>query len=99
MRPVLHGDMTAAARALLCFPEKRRVGVFNRMLTEAEAADKYRKSTGRCHPLWGNGSLMAAANTRPQAAEPFLDDLEYCSILALAFEGLLAWRLNQRRRA
>lgn len=95
MRPVLHGDMTAAARALLCLPERARSGAFDRMLLEAEAADKYRKKKGLAHPIWGNGSLMAAANTRPQAPEPFLDCVEYCGILALAFERLLAWRLSQ----
>lgn len=99
MRPVLHGDMTAAARALLCFPKDRRARAFALMITEAEAADKYRKVTGRRHPLWGNGSLMAAANARPQAPEPYLDDMEYCGIMALAFESLLAWRLKQRKRA
>lgn len=95
MRPVLHGDMTAAARALLSLPDGARRGAFDRMLLEAEAADKYRKKLGIAHPVWGNGSLMAAANTRPQAPEPFLDNVEYCGILALAFDRLLAWRLAQ----
>lgn len=98
MRPVLHGDISAAVRALLCVPRSARQQVFDRMIIEAEAADKFRKSTGRAHPAWGNGSLMAAANLRQQAPEPMLDDTEYCSTMALAFDQLLAWRLAQRAR-
>lgn len=98
MRPVLYGDISAVARALLCHPARGRVSLFDRMIVEAEAADKYRKRYGRAHVNWGNGSLMAVANTRPQADEPYLDCPEYCCVMALVFCGLLAWRRGQMAR-
>ncbi|WP_380052806.1 hypothetical protein ACFE33_09830 [Falsihalocynthiibacter sp. SS001] len=90
--------MSSAACALLKLPEEARAGAFDEMLMQAEAADKYRKVTGRAHPRWGNGSLMAVARTHPIAREPFLDHLEYCAILAMIFERLLEWRIAQRAR-
>ena len=45
------------------------------MLEKAHAADRFRKNCGRAHPLWGNGSLMAAALTEcGRAGEPRLSD-------------------------
>lgn len=104
MRPVLHGDVVTAARVLLRLPEGARVGQMRRMLEQATAADRYRKKLGRAHPFWGNGSLMAVAMGRPMAREPFLDDLAYCSCLALVFEALIGWRcenagLNRSRNS
>ncbi|OOY12605.1 hypothetical protein BMG00_01780 [Thioclava marina] len=32
-----------------------------RLFDEAHAADLYRKRLGRLHPIWGDGTLMAAA--------------------------------------
>ncbi len=89
MRPVMHGDVAAAGCALLRVAPEARFGLMSRLLSEAEAADQYRQETGNIHPLWGNGSLMAAAMARPRAREPFLDDLEYCACMALVFDALL----------
>jgi hypothetical protein len=33
-----------------------------RLIDRADAADRYRRRTRRAHPLWGNGTLMAAAH-------------------------------------
>lgn len=90
MRPVLHGDVTAAGRALLAVAPVARPQLLSRMLCEADAADMFRRETGRAHPLWGGGSLMAAAMARPRAPEPFLDDPEYAACLALVFDALVA---------
>lgn len=90
MRPVMHGDVAAAGCALLRVAPEARPGLMSRMLSEAEAADQYRQKTGRVHPLWGNGSLMAVAMARPRAREPFLDNPDYCACMALVFDVLLA---------
>ncbi|MBB4022054.1 MULTISPECIES: DUF7742 family protein [Actibacterium] len=99
MRPVLHGDVVAAARALLPLPDCARAAALRGMLARAAAADAYRKRFGRAHRAWGNGSLMAVALPRVRGAEPFLDDAEYCRCLALVFETLAAWRAENRGRA
>ena len=61
MRPVLHGDIVAAARALYRLESTARGAELDRMFRHAAWADTYRKRTGRVHPVWGDGSLMAVA--------------------------------------
>lgn len=96
MRPVLHGDVVAAAMALLQVPQGRRAIAFDAMLDRASAADSYRKRFGRRHPEWGDGSLMAVALPRVFGPEPFLDDLEYCRCMALVFDRLVGWRIGSK---
>lgn len=96
MRPVLHGDVTAAARALYLLPEEERGSALARLMDEARWADAYRKRTGRAHPFWGDGSLMAAALRRPVAKEPVLSDADYCRCLIRVFEALVARRAQPR---
>jgi len=89
MRPVGHGDVSAAACALLHVAADARARLLGRMLAEAETADAYRQETGRLHPLWGNGSLMGAALGHARAREPFLDDPQYASCMAMVFDALV----------
>lgn len=103
MRPVLHGDVAAAARALLSVPEMDQRASMLEMLEHASVADAYYKRFGRGHPVWGNGSLMAAALCYDRAAEPFLDDPSYCRCWVVVFEALILWRseralFNQPRK-
>ena len=90
MRPVLHGDVVTAARALLAAPAGGRDGLAARLIHEAGAADAHRRRTGRRHPDWGDGTLQAAAARRPLAPEPRLDDPAYATCMLLVFEALLA---------
>lgn len=89
MRPLLHGDISNAARALLNVPQAMRGGLCARMIDEAEAADEYAGSRGRLHPLWGNGSLMSAARKRMLADEPTFDDVDYCACFEMVLRQLL----------
>ncbi|MDO6586059.1 hypothetical protein Q4543_11045 [Salipiger sp. 1_MG-2023] len=92
MRPVLHGDLVAAARALLCVPREQRWRVARDLVAQADVADRYRRRLGRVHPGWGNGTLMAAALGRPCAPERRLDDPDYTDCLILALEAVRYWR-------
>jgi len=101
MRPVLFGDVTAIARSLLKMKDKDRATAVHQALTQASAADAYRIRTGKLHQRWGNGSLSSAVERYPKASEPFLDDIDYCSCMALVFTSLVNWRqekaaFNQR---
>lgn len=89
MRPVLHGDVVAAACYLLTIPETVRRGAMTRLLDQAEMADRFRVKVGRLHPFWGDGSLEAAARKHPVTCEPFLDDPRYVECLVLVFQCLL----------
>jgi len=67
MRAVGLGDLAAAAGALLAEAPARRPALAARLVAEARAAEVCRRASGRSHPVWGNGTLMAAALARPQA--------------------------------
>lgn len=99
MRLIGAADLFAAARALLAVPEALRGGLMARMIHEAEAADRYRKRLGRVHPVWGNGTLEAAARGHPLAAAAGLGDAAHLACLALALEALVAHRSGRHRAA
>jgi hypothetical protein len=97
MRPVLHGDVSAAARALLAAPPMDRDRLCSRMIREAELADTHVCQTGRIHPLFGNGSLMAAARGRRLADEPGFDDPQYCQCFEIVLRHLIRFQINRTR--
>jgi hypothetical protein len=90
VRPVLHGDLVAAARALLAVAPRLRPGLARRMLRSAELADRHRRLYGRPHPRFGGGSLMAAAAAWPMRPEPSLDDPDYLECLQSMLAALRA---------
>ncbi|WP_433989220.1 hypothetical protein SuNHUV7_35510 (plasmid) [Pseudoseohaeicola sp. NH-UV-7] len=63
----------------------------------SELADRHRARTGRVHPFWGNGSLMAAARAHPLAPEPDFDNDSYCACMELVLRALVDWRISQTR--
>lgn len=97
MRPVLHGDVSAAARVLLTVPQRNRDRLCAIMIAEAELADRYVARTGKLHPQFGNGSLMAAAHGRRLANEPGFDDLQYCQCFEIVLRHLIRLHINQTR--
>ncbi|MCG6901794.1 MAG: hypothetical protein LJE68_03850 [Rhodobacter sp.] len=97
MRPILHGDVVAAARALYALPEVRRAQALDGMLRTAARADTYRLWTGRVHPRWGDGSLMVTALGRRPPPEPPLNDTDYCGCMAMVFEALVGWLGRDRQ--
>ncbi len=98
MRLLGAADLFAAARALLAAPEPLRAGLMARMIHEAEAADRYRRRIGRVHPLWGNGTLEAAARGHAPGPSRALHDNDHLACLALVLEALVAHRARPDRR-
>jgi hypothetical protein len=94
MRPVMHGDVGNAARALLAVAADQRADLCQRLIGEAEAADRHMRRTGRLHPLWGNGSLMSAARRRVLADETGFDDPAYCQCFETVLRALVKHRLS-----
>lgn len=97
MRSVTHGDVVAAARVLYMRAEDERGALMERLLRQARRGDRYRRETGRVHPFWGDGSLMAAALSLSPPPEPALADEEYCACLAQVFEALISRERSSRR--
>ena len=96
MRRILAGDVAAAARALHAVPDAARAARLAELIARAEAADQHRAATGRAHPLWGGGSLMAAARGQARGPEPDFDDDAYCACWIAVLEGLIAYRAGAR---
>lgn len=67
------------------------------MIAEAELADRHVAMTGRLHPFYGNGSLMAAARSRVLADEPGFDDLQYCQCFEMVLQSLIRFHINRPR--
>ncbi|MFT5001409.1 MAG: hypothetical protein ACI861_002490 [Paracoccaceae bacterium] len=91
MRPILHGDVVASARALLAVDEAKRCRLMQRLISEASLADVYRRHRGRAHPMWGDGSLEVAASSHDLMPEPYLDEVDYCQCMCVVFEALIQW--------
>jgi hypothetical protein len=98
MRPVLHGDVSNAARALLSVPQGLREALCIQLIHEAESADVYTRRVGRLHPVWGNGSLMSAARKRVLADEPTFENAEYCVCFEMVLRQLIEWRINRTHK-
>lgn len=96
MRRVLAGDVAAAARALLAVPAAERGARLAALFSRAEAADRHRAATGRAHPLWGGGSLMAVARAEARGTEPDFDDDAYCACWIAVLDGLIRHRAAAR---
>ncbi len=92
MRPVLPGDITAAARVLLAVPAQRRTSLARRLIDEASAADRYCQCHHMVHPRWGNGTLSAAAHGHDMQRESGFGDPDYMECQLRVFEALLAPR-------
>ncbi|WP_298847620.1 hypothetical protein [uncultured Ruegeria sp.] len=97
MRPVLHGDVSAAARALLAVPQQDREPLCIRMIYEAELADRFLERTGKLHRVYGNGSLMAVARNRVLADEPGFDDLQYCQCFETVLHQIVRFLATRTR--
>ncbi len=97
MRPLLHGDVSSAARALLSAPPDHREHLCAQLIAEAELAVIHVQATGRLHPVFGNGSLMAAARRKPLADEPSFHNLQYCECFEMVIRHLIRYHLSRMR--
>lgn len=89
MRRVLIGDLIALADLLAAGWRGDPVT----LLAEAHAAHRFHRRTGRAHPLWGNGSVMARALAEGCAAPP--TGLPSLVGLERAVAAILQWKLRR----
>lgn len=96
MRGLAQSDLSVAARRLIGLPEVAWEQTVQDLLDRAHAADLYRKRLGRWHPLWGNGTLAAAARLGDRGVglppEPFLSDHRFFAALGAVIDGVMHWR-------
>lgn len=94
MRPVTTIDLIASARVLMALPEARRSAAMTALIARAAMADQYRHATGRQHPVYGNGTLLAAALAHPRG-DTEGDEMGYLACLACAIDAVLDWRARR----
>lgn len=92
MRPLLPGDLDCAVAVVMAHPPESRAGVAQRLLFQADVADRYRKRLGRAHPDYGSGSLMSAALSWPLGARGRVYDASYCAALIVVLTAVQDWR-------
>lgn len=88
MRAVQLSDLMAAAQAMVLVADNDRVALRDRMLREAEMADRFTRTLGKIHPLWGNGTLKDVARRHGGDKGAALDDPAACDALILLLKGL-----------
>ena len=90
MREIVHGDVVAAACALLAVTPEGWEARIAGYLIRADAADRYRRRIGRAHPRWGNGSLMGAVLCEAGIwPEPRLSDPVYAEAMVAVLMALI----------
>lgn len=99
MRPVLPNDLDRCARALMVLEEGARSDHMLQLLSAADLADRYRKRTGRMHPVHGDGSLGVAAWRAGLGTRPDRCDIAYCLCLSIVLEKLHFWRQERGAHA
>nr|WP_292065478.1 hypothetical protein [Marivita sp. XM-24bin2] len=94
MRPLLYNDVLAAVAAVSAAPASVQVERAAEILREADLADAYRRRYGAAHPVFGDGSLLAAALRRGQSGSTSFQTPDSLCAWITVLQALLA-RLPQ----
>ena len=89
MRDPSGADLLLFARALMLVPAEARASVAARILHEVDVADQHLRVQNRCHPAFGDGSLMSRCLLLLPPAEPMLSDRDFLSSTIVACQSLL----------
>ena len=88
MRPIHLTDLDQAVRTLLALPRDRHPATARAIVAGAGLADRYRKRLRRRHPVWGDGTLAAAARGIGAPVCRVRCDADYRDALALLLVAL-----------
>jgi len=80
---------------LLHLPGEERAGAIRRFIAFAAAADRFRRSTGRLHRVWGDGTLCAAVAHQPRARARSFEDPDYARCWALVLDAVMRFRTGR----
>lgn len=98
MRPILYGDIVAAASVIRCVDPDARRTFLDQMMDRAHCADKFRKRLGLLCPGFGDGTLAATCAGRPRQTGGYFSDPDYADCMRNVFEAILTWKSLQRIR-
>lgn len=89
MRAPAASEIVLLARVLTRLAPEDRPFLASTILAEADAADQHLRLTGRAHPTFGDGSLMARCARLSPPPEPLADDRAFLLCLILAANAVL----------
>jgi hypothetical protein len=95
VRRLIFDDLLSLARALHPLPEAERESAGRLILEQAHAADRFRASCGRNHPLWGNGTLDAAARRHGLSAASNLSEDAFLRCLHASLGEVIKWKATK----
>lgn len=81
--------MLLLCRILSRVSARQRMTFAVQILSEVEAATRHLAMTGRCHPAFGDGSLMARCHQLFPPQEPMACDQDFLGSMIVACEALL----------
>lgn len=88
MRAPAASEIVLLARVLTRLAPEDRPFMASTILAEADEAERHLRLTGRAHPTFGDGSLMARCARLSPPPEPLADDREFLLCLVLAANAL-----------
>ena len=88
MRAIHLSDLDIATRVLLAITEADRATCARKMAEAAHVADCFRKRMRRRHPIWGDGTLAAAAFATGTPVPPARCDPAYRQTLCLLLRAI-----------
>jgi uncharacterized protein YecE (DUF72 family) len=90
MRPPSASEIILLARVLTRIVDTDRQGSAMTLLSETDEAERYLRLTGRPHPVFGDGSLMARCHRLKPPSEALADDRDFLICLVIAANAMLS---------
>jgi hypothetical protein len=88
MHPPLAGEVVLLARVLLLTPAAEQASIARGLLLEVESAFRHFCAHQKCHPAFGDGSLMGRLLPLCPPAEPLATDAAFLTALSNAAVAL-----------
>ncbi|GHA43170.1 hypothetical protein GCM10008927_04740 [Amylibacter ulvae] len=89
MRRIIHSDIFAAARALLCVPADQREQLLAAMFETAHIGDILRRRLGQNDPNFGDGTLRGAAHIHTMKPQCSIADIEFLRCVLVVITKML----------
>lgn len=88
MRPPGLADMDLLARVLMSKPPEQRQSFARQIIAEVKAAAGHLRVSGRSHPQFGDGSLMARCLSLPLVPEQSASEGDFLSAMIAACQAV-----------
>jgi hypothetical protein len=90
-------DLDLLTRFLMAHPPHNRTALTFGLLDQADIADRYRKRTGRRHPVHGEGSVHTLALAGDRVVAAAFCHAGYLDGMATLLAAIRDWRARRNR--